>query len=204
MTLATQVEARSFNPVPISLEMFEFKILEESELTDEIIHQMLRMKCLEWPDRYHDANYNQHWDEFPGKRGHCAGRSFVLAYEGDRLVAQAESFPRTIRSETEALEVLALAGVLAHPNYRGRGLGRRVIEPVFQRVDAGEFLFCLFQTPIPEFYAHLKCVLVEDTFYNGHVTDRREETIWWEDSVMVYPGNRTWIEGEIDLNGPAF
>jgi len=128
----------------------------------------------------------------------------VLVYEGDELVAQSESFPRTILTDEGAVEILALAGVLSHPDYRGRGLGRRVIEPVFGRIDSGEFPFCFFQTPVPEFYDYLGCVSVEDTFFNGHLKSRREEALFWEDHVMVYPSDRPWFKGPIDLNGPAY
>lgn len=184
--------------------MFERKILRDADLTDEEIHQMLRMKCLEWPDRYNDETYDQHWSEFPGKRDFCAGRIFVLVYDGQKLVAQSESFPRTIKTEKGSVDILALAGVLSRPDYRGQGLGRQVIKPVFDRIDSGEFPFCFFQTPVPEFYAYLGCAHVEDTFFNGHLTNCREGTLFWEEHVMVYPSNRAWFRGPIDLNGPAY
>lgn len=176
----------------------------EGELTKEVIHQMLRLKCLVWPEKYSEATYDQHWKEFPAKRAFCSGREFVLIYDGDTLIAQAEQFPRTIKSEKSVIPILALAGVAVHPGYRRKGLGRRLLTPIFARVDRGDYTFCLFQTPVPDFYAHLGCVVVEDTFYNGHPTAGGEESIWWEEYVMIYPSNRPWLSGPVDLNGPAY
>jgi GNAT superfamily N-acetyltransferase len=184
--------------------MFEQKSVVESDLTADIIHQILQLKSLEWPERYNENNYDKHWNEFPSKRGFCSGRKFVLIYEGERLVATAEQFPRTIQSEETSIEILALAGVLSHPDYRGRGLGRLVVEPVFNQIDEGAFPFCLFQTPVPGFYAHMGAIHVEDRFYNGLVSSNREKSIWWEDHIMIYPGNRPWLKAPIDLNGPAY
>ena len=184
--------------------MFDLKIVEESDLTEKTVHQMLEMKCLVWPEKYNRDTYETQWKEFPSKRGFCSGRTFVLIYEEETLVAQAEHFPRLIKSEESSVKILALAGVASHPDHRGRGLGRRVLTPIFGKIDNGEFQFCLFQTPIPDFYAHLGSIAVEDTFYDGQVTHKREKTIWWEDHVMIYPANRPWLTGPIDLNGPAY
>jgi GNAT superfamily N-acetyltransferase len=180
------------------------QIVYEADLSEERIHQMLQLKGLVWPEKYHEGSFVMHWEEFSGKRGFCSGRAFVLIYDGDQLVAQAEQFPRTIKSEKTSVKILALAGVAVHPDYRGRGLGRLVLQPIFDRVDAGEFLFSLFQTPIPEFYARLGSVAVKDSFYDGQTTSKREQSIWWEDHVMIYPANRPWLDGPIDLNGPAY
>lgn len=184
--------------------MNEPLLIAETELTAAVIHQMLRLKCLVWPEKYNEGTYDQHWNEFPARRAFCSGRAFVLIYDGATLVAQAELFPRTIKSDESAIEILALAGVAVHPNYRGKGLGHRVLDPIFGRIDEGDCTFCLFQTPVPDFYAHLGCVAVEDTFYNGHETAGREESIWWEEHVMIYPSNRHWLTGPVDLNGPAY
>ena len=184
--------------------MHEPLLIVEAELTPDIIHQMLRLKCLVWPEKYNEGTYDQHWDEFPSKRANCPGRAFVLIYDGDVLIAQAEQFPRSIKSGESVIEILALAGVAVHPNHRRKGLGSRVLNPIFARVGSGDYAFCLFQTPIPDFYTQLGCVEVEDTFYDGHETDGREASIWWEQHVMIYPSNKPWLKGPIDLNGPAY
>ncbi|MEM6749683.1 MAG: GNAT family N-acetyltransferase [Planctomycetota bacterium] len=132
---------------------------------------------------------------------------YLVRYKG-HIVACGYSFVRTIGTPNGELDVLTLAGVGTHPDQRGKGFGRLVVRAVFDRVDAGEFPFCLFQTgEARPFYERLGCRVVDNRFVDSTAGERREDPSgnpFVDDWVMVYPGAGDWPEGEIDLRGPGY
>jgi len=128
-----------------------------------------------------------------------------VIWDGERAVAQAETFARHIKWEagTEKI-VMGLAGVVVDPQLRGTGLGRKVVQAACGRVDAGEFEAGLWQTNHPKFYEGLGARTIENRFANHRDRGGSNTSPWWNDHVMIYPAKADWPHAPIDLNGPGF
>ena len=130
---------------------------------------------------------------------------------GNRIVAHAKTFTRTIyfeevESESQrALNVLALASVCSDPNLRGQGLGALVTQAAFSQIGQGTSpTISLFQTPVPSFYEKLDCRLIDNRFVNRQSETDTETGPWRDDTIMIYPSAHEWHAGVIDLNGPDY
>ncbi|MCL2701710.1 MAG: GNAT family N-acetyltransferase [Phycisphaerae bacterium] len=136
-----------------------------------------------------------------------AERVFLLRRDG-QVVATSRFLPRRIYTQQGPLDVLALAGVKTHPEFRGLGLGSAVVRAALSHVDRGAFPVSLFQTGVPEFYEKLTCRHVTNPFTNRLAADPAKtpwsESPWWEAHAMIYPAAYPWPEGPIDLCGPAW
>ena len=137
--------------------------------------------------------------DWPAER---AERVFLIRRDG-QIVAASNFLPRRIRTPQGPLDVLALAGVMAHPDCRHQGLGSAVVRAAFDHVDRSVFPVSLFQTGVPDFYKTLGCRLVHNPFSN-HLAADPAETPWWDQRVMIYPAAYPWPEGPIDLCGPGW
>lgn len=132
-------------------------------------------------------------------------------WAGDRAIASATIFPRTVQAESGMLTLMALAAVCSDPNSRGWGLGRAVVRAAFDEVDRGRFPVTLFQTGVPEFYRKLGARAVDNRFVNSRfdastATPGRgtADNPWWNPHVMIYPAAFAWPAGTIDLLGPGY
>ena len=101
------------------------------------------------------------------------------------------------------MDVLGLAGVKTHPDFRLQGLGARVVRATLAYVDDGTFPLSLFQTNVPGFYEKLGARLVDNRFVNSLAADPQGRP-WWSGHTMIYPAGADWPDGEIDLVGPAW
>ncbi len=131
-------------------------------------------------------------------------RRVFIIWDGNRAVAHAESFARTIRTPEGTLTAMALAGVCVDPACRGRGLGHQVVTAAFSEVEEGRYPLALFQTGVPGFYAPLGGRTVDNRFFNRLAPDTPETNPWWESSIMIYPATASWPSGDIDLGGPGY
>lgn len=134
-------------------------------------------------------------------------RELLAVWTGAIPVATAMVFPREIMTPGGALRVLALAGVCSAPEYRGQGLGARVVRAAFAPVGNGAFGVALFQTGVPGFYEKLGARLVKNAFVNSRFSpgDRgTAEQPWWDPHVMIYPASYPWPDGVIDLLGEGY
>ena len=131
-----------------------------------------------------------------------ASRIFLIRH-GEPIVATSRFLPRRVRTSRGPLDVLALAGVQTHPEFRGRGFGRAVVRAALAYVDRGIFDVSLFQTGVPEFYEKLACRRVSNPFTNALAADPAGVP-WWEHNIMIYPAEYPWPEGPIDLQGPGW
>ncbi|MEM1059924.1 MAG: GNAT family N-acetyltransferase [Verrucomicrobiota bacterium] len=181
-----------------------------AELTQAQAAAILELIQREWPQPDWDREAAVQGLLHPGEADDDASRyrrearRYVI-WDGDRALAQAETFARTIRWESGVEKtVLALAGVVTDPNERGRGYGAAVVRAAFGRVDAGEFPAALFQTNHPGFYEKLGCRKVANRFADHRDRGGSNTSPWWNDFVLVYPADADWPHGPIDLNGPAY
>jgi len=132
------------------------------------------------------------------------GKRFVI-WDGERAIAQADTFARTIKWESGAEKtVMALAGVVADPELRGKGYGKAVVQAAFGRVDNGEFPAALWQTNHPGFYEQLGARKIDNRFSDHRDRGGSNTSPWWNDFIMIYPADADWPFGPIDLNGPGY
>jgi GNAT superfamily N-acetyltransferase len=129
-------------------------------------------------------------------------RVFLVRRDG-AVVSMSVLRPRRIKTPDGPMDVMALASVKTHPEYRHRGLGRAVVRAAFAYVDDGTFPLSLFQTGVPEFYRKLNCRVVDNPFVNSLGNDPQISP-WWDDEVMIYPAEAVFPQGEIDLLGPGW
>ncbi len=131
--------------------------------------------------------------------------SFVV-WDGDQPMAHSLTFGRKVATSSGELDVMALAMVAADPVCRGKGYGVAVAQASFERVNAGDFAFSLFQTShkVQSFYERLGCKLVENRVVNSLSESEPEANPFWDDVVMRYPAEGDWPEGDIDLRGRGY
>ena len=130
------------------------------------------------------------------------GRTFLLRVEG-RLVATSQIVPRRIKTTRGMMDVLGLAGVKTHPDFRLHGFGAKVVRAAFAYVDNGTFGLSLFQTRVAGFYEKLGCRRVDNEFLNSLAEDPHARP-WWDAQNLIYPASCDWPGGVVDLLGPAW
>jgi GNAT superfamily N-acetyltransferase len=131
-------------------------------------------------------------------------RSFVIRL-ADRAIAHAEIVPRTIGTDAGALTIGALAGVCTHPDFRGKGLGRRIVSAAFRLIDERIYPFSLFQNygDRRTFYEQFGARTIDNLIVNSFATESQTNP-FWADLAMIYPASRPWPSGTIDLRGAGY
>ncbi len=133
-----------------------------------------------------------------------APRSFVIR-EAGKVIAHSAILPRTIGTSTGELTIAGLARVCIDPQQRGHGLGEMITRAALKPIDDEQFLFALFQTSpeVRPFYEKLGCCAIENKIVNS-LGDDMQASPFWDRVVMIYPNDRKWPDGEIDLRGPGY
>ncbi|HNX04647.1 MAG TPA: GNAT family N-acetyltransferase [Opitutales bacterium] len=131
-------------------------------------------------------------------------RMVAAVFDGDEVVAHAQSFARTIDAAGTRMVILALAGVCVEAACRGHGLGSAVVRANLARVDCGEFPLALYQTKVPGFYEQLGARITTSRIVNSlHPTDPGRPP-FWEPFAIVYPAPARWPEPDVDLLGLGY
>lgn len=164
------------------------------------IRQIVQLEQRVWPE---EATVDELVARYRQASRERRDRQEFRVLEADRLLAHAECFVRRMTSGERAFEVGCLAGVCVLPERRGDGLGAAVVRAVFDTVDAAAFDVVLFQTQVPAFYRRLGARPVDNRFTNGHA-EAPDANPWWDDHVMIFPGEADWPDGPIDLAGPGY
>ena len=179
------------------------QLIESSNLDIKINQavDILRLMNLTWPDNDTKKSVEEKVEEFyedlPGKICYCL-------YQNKDLVGYAESIPVVIKIENSWLKVLGLGGLNVHPDWRGKGYGREIVEAVFIRIDNNEYPFCLFQTGIPYFYEKLGCKVIENKFINSSNQEDPFTNPFWDEYAMIYHATAQWPIGTVDLRREGF
>ncbi|MEX2093670.1 MAG: GNAT family N-acetyltransferase [Pirellulales bacterium] len=143
------------------------------------------------------------WSDYRGPEAQFP-RSFLVRADG-RAIAHAEFSPRTIGTSIGEMTIGALAGVCTHPRVRGKGLGVQLVRAAFKLVDDGTFPFALFQNYVDKqsFYEKLRARAIDNRIVNslGEVPAKNP---FWADVAMVYPAEKRWPSGDVDLRGPGY
>ena len=187
--------------------MLEIKEYQDTEITREIAEPIgvLCARSFKDSQRSLEERVNEMLS-FNGSQDpeHTTGRRYVI-WQGQRVIAHARTFVRQVFVADEPLSVLALAAVCSDPDVRGQGLGVRVTQAAFQRVNQkGWPQVSLFQTPVPEFYKKLDCRLVDNQFVNRRNLTDPKANPWRDPNVMIYPAVFDWRSGLVDMNGPDY
>ncbi|MFA5257316.1 MAG: GNAT family N-acetyltransferase [Opitutales bacterium] len=111
----------------------------------------------------------------------------------------AQDFPRR-----GTMELLALASVCTHPDFRCRGLGTELVRRILSLVDEGKYPAAFWQTGVPGFYEKLGARLVTNRVRNSRHPLDPEKNPFWDPFLMIYPADAVWPEGAIDLNGLGY
>jgi len=129
----------------------------------------------------------------------------IVVRLADRMVAHAEVFPRTIGTSVGEMTIGALAGVCTDPSVRGKGLGKRLVRAVFDLVDDGTYPFALFQNYEDKraFYEDLGARAIDNPIINSKDANPRQNP-FWADLAMIYPADKPWPSGDVDLRGSGY
>jgi len=183
------------------------EVLDMASVTFGEVREVYALMHEIWPKPGADANKSAdaamqrqvRGEYVPGQQLWCVVR------QGDRVMASAGTFPRRITVGTQAMTVLALAGVCTRPEARQRGLGAAVVKASFARVDSGAFAFLLFQTSWRNepWYRGLGAARIDNRCVNSLAQDPQANP-WWDEIVMAYPAARAFPAGTIDLLGPGY
>jgi len=181
----------------------------DHELTKTQIYNIISLENSIWPNR--EKTVQELTERFLERlknktnREHKESKSMrFVVWDGDKSIAHANIFTRTIYAAKGEIEVMALAGVCVSLERRGEGLGKNVVECAFDQIDKGKFSVALYQTGIPVFYEKFGATIIANEFCNHRNPDNPAANPWWEPYVMIYPSSFQWPVGKIDLNGPGY
>lgn len=139
------------------------------------------------------------------ERGQTDDSEVFTIWQDEQAIAHARLFGREIITPQGPLLVAALAAVCVLPQLQGKGVGRRIVEEAFSRVDGKTYSVCLFQTGVPGFYEKLGARLVENRFFDSTNSQAPDANPWQPASqIMIYPAPFVWPEGPIDLRGYGY
>ena len=134
-----------------------------------------------------------------------APRSYVVR-DGERVIAHALVFARTIRTTAGEMTIAALARVCSDPTFRGQGLGEAVVRAAFAAVDRGRLRVGRCSKPARRcgrFTRSWVSVLVENPIINS-LAEGPKTNPFWDEVAMRYPAQGDWPSGTIDLRGPGY
>jgi predicted N-acetyltransferase YhbS len=172
-----------------------------SEIKSHQVIDILSLMNLTWPDDDTEKSVEEKVAEFYDD--HSEKICYCLCQDKE-LVGYAESIPLNIKIENNWLEIIGFGGLNVHPDRRGKGYGRAIVEAVFKRIDASEYTYCLFQTGIPHFYEKLGCRLIENKFVNSNDPVYPSRNPFWDEYAMIYPATAIWPSGTVDLLRKGF
>lgn len=132
-------------------------------------------------------------------------RSLVIL-DDQKVIAHALVFERIVETESGPMSVLALALVGTDTEYRGQGLGAKIVRAAFDLVDQGLFATSLFQTSdkVAPFYEGLGACKIENAVVNSHDVENPTKNPFADALQMRYPATADWPTGTIDLCGSGY
>jgi len=170
------------------------------DLPEPLARAAIALKQRVWPSDQTETNL---YAEFLDRHRQRPDRYVILAMADDTLLAHAEVFTRELVCDGDTLRVGCLAGVCVLPERRGEGLGRRVVEAALAASHGDGLPVVLFQTGVPEFYRKLGAERVHNRFIDS-LAASLDANPWWDEHVMIHPGDHPWPRGTVDLRGGAF
>ena len=170
--------------------------IPSSEVESNQVVDLLKLMNPTWPNEDTKKSVGEIVAEFYGD--HPEKICYCL-YEGKGLIGYAESIPLTIKTENTWMEALGLGRLYVHPDWRGKGCGRSIVQAVFTKIDNYEYPFCLFQAGISHFYEKLGCKVIENKFINSNNQGDPFANPFWDEYTMIYPATAHWPLGTVDL-----
>jgi GNAT superfamily N-acetyltransferase len=187
------------------MNLSKIECLEPQKMSEADRQRCGELSGIVWPPSVRRSHLPQYASEPAPQRDfpHSQRPRVFVVRDGGVIVAKAGLSPRLVRAPRGDVVVLALAGVLSHPDYRKLGLGRLVVKACFDQVDRGDFACSLFQTGVPGFYEKLGCALVKNPMTNS-LAKAPGNLPFWDSCAMVYPAAFAWGDGPIDTLGPGW
>mmetsp|Transcript_28389 Transcript_28389/g.33615 ORF Transcript_28389/g.33615 Transcript_28389/m.33615 type:complete len:211 (+) Transcript_28389:15-647(+) len=132
----------------------------------------------------------------------------------NRIVAAARTFSRMmLLSDGTKRSIFGLAHVASHPEKRGLGLGKTLVQAALCRINDSnlkeEEACFLFQSSSPDFYTKLGARVLPSEEYHcinstGFGSDAKRIAGFWDPAILIYPSNSEIPKGDIDLLGPGY
>lgn len=178
-------------------------ITAERDLTPQQEREIMELQQAAFPKT--ESFVHQRWHNTPLSDDEPW---FTIRRDG-RLIAGVRLVPRRVSIGGKELDIGGIANVCSHPDVRGAGAGKAVMQAVreyLQTEDRFDFglLFCN-----PEhrgFYAALGCVDIDNELAHEHPdgTPARRKP---GGGAMICSGRMSlddWPAGEVNLNGPTW
>jgi hypothetical protein len=184
--------ATSFRDLPVENLPFEF-------VSPALRREIVILQNLVWPSK--DQSLEQRIEKaLTEPTPNTDVKSQVIWHivrEDGALMAISQSFRRVVATESgKRFPVLALASVVARPEFRGRGYAKAAVRTAWARLGP-EIPVSFFQTGVPAFYERIGARLVSNRIYDSTGAD----CAFWEPHAMIYPAAAPWSGEGIDLLG---
>lgn len=128
-------------------------------------------------------------------------RWFLTATDG-RVVAHVAAHRLTVRTRTGRLQMAGIAEVACHPDWRGQGLIRRLMESAHRDLQTAQVSFSILFGK-PEVYDGMGYRRVDNPVAYCKPDGTRVEAPCPHFCARAL-GDAPWPEGLIDLDGPLF
>jgi GNAT superfamily N-acetyltransferase len=196
------------DPELTNLDALTIETIDRRQIRESSASVIAELLCTVWPkpDRTVESRTVEMldmWHDYCGPESQFP-RSFVIR-SADQVIAHAEVGPRFIGTGVGEMTIGALAGVCTDPRVRKKGLGKRIVRAVFELIDVGIYQFALFQNYEDKraFYENLGARAIDNPIVNSSNSNPRLNP-FWADLTMIYPADKPWPIGEVDLRGPGY
>ena len=176
---------------------------DKRELARDTLCDIVELLAMMWPPAEGERNIEKELEEYRKDDSLTLNKS-ILIWDGDLLIGHTEIFNREIGNSQRTMKNMALANVCVRPGYRGNHYGLELVRTAFDFVNGRQFECSVFQTDVPDFYRKFGCIIITNEFFNSLDPEDPDKNPWWNQCVMVYPGDFDIGKDKIDMNGKGY
>ena len=172
----------------------EIIYLKDSEVDEEMNKQLIHILSLCFNDQPVFQN-QRYFKELPQHRW--------IIRDQDLIIAHVAVHDKNIESEKGSLRIGGIAEVCIHPDFRGRGLVKRMLAIIHEWLKERGFAFAMLYGDKNVYSSSGYVPIKNQIKYLDHVSQewKTEES----EDAMIAPINRNnWPDGLININGPTF
>ena len=124
--------------------------------------------------------------------------------DGNSIIAHVAVHDKNIKTEKGTIRIGGVAEVCVHPDYRGRGLVRKMLAVIHKWLNENGFDFAMLYGEERVYASSGYSTIKNKIKFLDHNT--KEWKIEASKDAMVAPlkGDDNWPDGLIDINGPTF